>query len=465
MSSDSTQLPSSAVPATRVRFTVLTYLCLLSFVLYLDRVCIHQAGPAIQREMGLSNQELGYVYASFTVAYGLFMAAAGRLSDRFGSRKVLIAIVLWWSAFTAITGLCTGFLMLIVVRFIFGIGEAGALPNCARILSRWFPAEARGFPQGLLNTAMLVGGAVAPFTVAHMMDLLDRRLSPWFLEQFGMAPSGWRWTFFIFGSLGVFWALMFYYGYRDDPAEHPGVNAAERDFIRKGRENEKFGPPPAVPWGIVLRSRNVWLMGLIIVCSAFCSYFYMSWLPKYLQSGRGVEATRSGELASLVLAGGAAGSLCGGLISDFVMRRTRGRKRSRSVIGALSMGSSGLMLLVSLQCDDALLACIVVAVAFFLMMLMIASWWGAVSDISGPHTATLFGLMNSIGVIGAAGSQIFTGWLADFLGKRGLSGRDQWDPGFYFFVGALSIGLIAWSLVDSNKSAVEVPTPSLIAVD
>ena len=444
--------------ATRVRYTVLTHLFLLTFILYLDRVCMGQAAPAIQKEMNLTNEQIGTIHLSFMVAYGLFMAAAGRVSDRFGSRTVLIVIVIWWSLFTGLTGLCTGLVMLLVVRFIFGMGEAGALPNCARILNRWFPAEARGLPQGLMNTAMLIGGAAAPLAAAYMMLLLDtKRLGPFLMDEPGPAPDGWRWTFYVFGALGVVWAVIFWYGYRDDPEKHPRVNEAERAFLRRGRELEvKHGPQPPVPWRLVFSSRNVWLMGLIVSCSAWCSYFYMSWYPMYLQKGRGVESVRSGELSSLVLAGGAAGSLLGGLLSDYVMRRTGRRKRSRSAIGASALFLSGLMLLSSLAFEDAVWGSVVIASAFFLMMLSIASWWGVVSDISGKHTATLFGLMNSLGVFGGGGSQYFAGWLADYNGRQGLSGRAQWDPALYWMVGVLFVGAIAWTFVNSNISAVEI---------
>jgi sugar phosphate permease len=451
--------PSSSVPAdermSRVRYQVLTHLFLLTFILYLDRVCMGQAAPAIQREMKLTNTQLGYIHVSFMLAYGLFMAAAGRYSDRFGSRSVLIVIVIWWSFFTGLTGLCTGLVMLLVVRFIFGMGEAGALPNCARILQRWFPAETRGFAQGLMNTAMLVGGALAPLLVGYLMELLDKRLAPFFLKEFGVVPSGWRWTFIIFGVLGIVWAIIFWFSFRDDPDRDPRVNAAELAFIRQGRAPTQEGPQPAVPWRIVLLSRNVWLMGLIVNCSAWCSYFYMQWFPKYLQDGRGVGTVQSGELSSLVLAGGAAGSFLGGMLSDYTMRRSGRSKRTRSIIGVLSMGLSAITLYGSLHFESPVWCSIGISIAFLFMMTMIASWWGVVSDISGPHTATLFGLMNSLGVIGALASLYFAGKLADYKGAQGLRGRDQWDPGLYYMVGALIIGTVAWMFVNSNKSAVE----------
>ena len=441
---------------THYRYVVLTYLCLLTFILYLDRVCIGVAGPAIQRDMGLTETQLGYVYASFTLAYGLFMAAAGRLGDRFGSRGVLVAIVLWWSCFTALTGACTGFLMLLIVRFIFGAGEAGALPNCARVLNHWFPARSRGLPQGLLNTAALVGGAVAPFVAVRLMDIFDRQLVSFFVEQFGMAPIGWRWTFVVFGLLGLIWAAFFWIGFRDDPSTHPRVNAGERRLIAHGREGgTATDPKPVVPWRIVLRSRNVWLLGLICSCSSFASYLYMFWFPKYLQSGRGVSSVHSGDLASIVLAGGALGSACSGILSDRMTHWTGGRKRARSMIGSFGLCSAAIILSIAIQAEEADWMSAGVSLAFFLMMLQIASWWGAVTDISGKHMGTLFGLMNSLGVVGGIGAQVFFGWMADRKKAQGFSGRAQWDPALDYFIVILILGSIAWLCVNSNKSAVE----------
>src|SRR5436190_1548279 len=118
-------------PPTGVRFGVLGFLCSLTFVLYLDRICIGQAQPAIMKELGLDEKQMGHINSAFQIAYGLFELPMGRWGDRFGSRGVLTRIVLWWSVFTALTGAAKGFWQLLVVRFLFGGGEAGAIPNVA----------------------------------------------------------------------------------------------------------------------------------------------------------------------------------------------------------------------------------------------------------------------------------------------------------------------------------------------
>src|SRR5437588_8570831 len=159
--------PEEIVAATRARYGVLGFLCSLSFILYIDRICISQAATNIEHDLGISHTRMGIVFAAFTVAYGLFEIPTGRWGDRFGSRGVLTRIVLWWSLFTALTGCVPKFsfdsgrqlwlplwntgiplafnslVLLVLVRFLFGAGEAGAIPNSARVIARWFPSTAR----------------------------------------------------------------------------------------------------------------------------------------------------------------------------------------------------------------------------------------------------------------------------------------------------------------------------------
>src|SRR5262249_5355895 len=151
----------------------------------------------IKDQLDLSNTQVSCVLMAFTLAYGLFEVPSGRWGDRAGSRNVLTRIALWWSAFTALTAACFGFYSLLVVRFLFGAGEAAALPNAARIVSRWYPSSERGRVQGLIQTAALVGGTVAPVVAAYLIREL-----------------GWRGAFVVFGGLGVVWAAAFWLWFR-----------------------------------------------------------------------------------------------------------------------------------------------------------------------------------------------------------------------------------------------------------
>jgi MFS family permease len=433
---------------TRARYTVLGYLGALSFVLYLDRVCIGKAATAIKTELDLSESQMGVVFGAFTLAYGLFEVITGHWGDRYGSRPVLIRIVLWWSLFTALTG-CVGkfswqvlpglvvnsFLLLLVVRFLFGAGEAGALPNMARIISRWFPLSERGAAQAVLNTSMLIGGAAAPIASAYLIEAV-----------------GWRWTFAIFGSLGVIWAGAFRAWFCDDPAKHSKVNPAE---LRHITSSALQGDLPShgtqqVPWGQVLTTPTIWLMGTVMACAAFYTYMLYSWFPRYLEAGRGVTSTTAGWLAGGTLIGGAFGSVLGGWLCDR-FGKGRGRGSMLRTIGAGGLALSGACAGTSIFLDAPVLSSVLLSVALFGVALEVSAWWGAMADIAGQHVGALFGLCNSMGIAGAFASQVFLGWYVDLLRAGGHEGRAAWDPAFPIYSAVLFAGAACWPFITIRR--------------
>ena len=206
---------------TGVRYGVLAFLAAMAFVLYLDRACINQAAPIIKKELGISETQKGLIFGAFGLAYLIFEIPAGWWGDRYGSRRILTRIVIWWSVFTALTGAAWGFWTLIVIRFLLAPARRGRCPTqhgcCA-----WFPDSSRGRAQGFVTTAMLIGGAAAPLASQWLIDWV-----------------GWRWSFVVFALLGVSWAFAFYTWFRDDPAEHMATNEAERALIAVGRMPRK----------------------------------------------------------------------------------------------------------------------------------------------------------------------------------------------------------------------------------
>jgi len=418
----------AAAPPTRARLVLVGWLAALSGVLYLDRICMSQAAPAIQADLGLTFTQVAYVHMAFTVAYGLFEVPSGRLGDRIGARAVLTRIVVWWSAFTALTGAATGLGMLVVVRFLFGAGEAGAYPNVARVLSRWFPAAERGRVTGLMLTAAQLGGAVAPALSAGLI-----------------AVVGWRWAFAAFGLVGVAWAVGFRRWFRDDPADHPGVNAAELRRIRGGLPAPAH-PHGKIPWRAVARSAGFWVLAGIIVCSSFNSYLYYSWFSTYLQAGRGVSKGEAGLLTSLVLLGSAVGVLAGGAVADRFVGRGAGRVRARRVFGAAAFTTAAALIAAAAQAETPLLMCALAALSCLAVQLTLPTWWAAAIEQSGRHVGVVFGLLNTTGIAGAVASQWFVGAFSDAQQARGLTGRDQWDPMFGVYVGMLLAGAVGWSL-------------------
>lgn len=432
----------TAEPPTRVRYVVLTFLCVLACIFYIDRICISKAVPKIEEDLGISHTNMGYVLAAFTLAYSLFEVPTGWWGDKYGSRGVMLRIVIWWSTFTALTGAVMGLPSLIAIRFLFGAGEAGAFPNTARILARWFPTESRGFAQGMVNSMAQVGGAIAPLLTAHLIEWI-----------------GWRWTFVALSVPGVAWAAVFWSWYRDDPQLHPSVNDAERNLIAAGTTRSDGAHPP-IPWRGVLSCPTVWLLGAVLACGAFNTYLYFSWYSTYLEKGRGVSSLDAGKLASLVLTGGAIGCLSGGYIIDWLVRRTGDAPRSRRGWCCSVFALASVCLLISKQCESATIAATWTAASVMFALSSLASWWGAVTDVSGRHLGAMFGLMNSLGGGGAIVSQLFVGRFADWRASHGFTGRDQWDPMFYVYAGVLFLGAIGWWFIDSTRTIERVSSDS-----
>lgn len=426
---------------TNTRFSVLGMLSLLAGVLYLDRICISAAIDSIQKDLNLTNTEISYVMISFTIAYGMFEIPTGRWGDQIGSRRVLTRISIWWSIFTALTGSCTGLVMLIIVRFLFGAGEAGAFPNSARVLSVWFPDTERGRAQGIMLAASQVGGALSPFLAALLINSI-----------------GWRWTFVVFGSVGLVWAAFFYWWFRDNPADHPQVNRAEAELIG---QRANAGPThEAIPWALVVRNPSVWFLGTIMTLASFNSYIYFSWFPKYLMAARGVTDLKvAGFMSSVVLAFAAVGTFTGGIVFDRYVRP--GGIARRRLMGGGSFFFAALMLAGALWTNNVWLAVILTGMSCFATQGLQPLWWSCTIGISGRHVGALFGLMNSMGVVGGALAQYIPGALADSLKAQGYSGRDQWDPIFYINLGVLAAAGIMWSLLRFVPVEPDEHTPAL----
>jgi ACS family glucarate transporter-like MFS transporter len=429
---------AAAKPPRLGKYGVLAFLCSLSFILYLDRVCFGQAIKPIADSLKISLGDMGYAAGAFVVAYGLFELPAGHWGDRYGSRGVLTRIVIWWSAFTMLTGIATGLGMLIGIRFLFGAGEAGAYPNVARVLARWFPAEQRGSAQGLVITSAQVGGAISPALAAYLIEYF-----------------GWRATFAIFGSVGLVWAAAFYYWFRDTPGEVHARNESEPSDVA----NAAALPPeaelhPPIPWSLVLRSKNIWLLGLINACASFVSYMFMQWYPTYLVDARGAGAIEAGWYATLVLGGAAVGALGGGVIVDWLVRTSGNRRWGYSGYGAFALSTAALALAASVQCDSLPAASLFAALASMSALSHQSAWWSTTGEISGKHLGALFGLMNSMGVLGAFVSTTFLGRFVEFMGGRGYLGRGQWDPVFYVSAGVMLVGACCYLQVDCRRSAV-----------
>src|ERR1700760_81177 len=304
---------------TRHRYVVVALLILLFTITYLDRICISVAGPRMQEDLHISPSAWGWVSAIFTLAYCVFEIPSGVLGDRIGARRVLTRIVLWWSAFTALTGMVSGYPALLVVRFLFGAGEAGAFPNAGVVVRRWFAPSRRGTLFGTLLLASQAGGALSPLLVVPIQ-----------------MRYGWRASFFAFGVLGVVWASVWYVWFRDSPVEKgslPSEEEAARETPRASHEN--------FPLRAALRSPSMRSMLITAFCYVYVYNFFQTWFHTFLVKGRGFSE-ESLLLSALPYVVAACANLGGGVVSDALVRRM-GVRKGRRALGAAALTAAGLL--------------------------------------------------------------------------------------------------------------------------
>lgn len=458
---------------TRVRYGVLALVCALSMITYLDRVCFGTVATNIQREFGLQKADMGLLFAAFAFAYAVFEIPTGWLGDRFGARSTLIRVVLWWSAFTALTGcvfptMGLAFALLLAIRFLFGVGEAGAYPNIARALHNWFPLSERGFGKGAVWMAGRFSGGIAAFIVyALMYHTTDAN---------GNEVVHWRHAFYIFGGIGIIWCVLWWWWYRDNPADNPGVNQAEIAHIQQGavRHDEKL----VVPWGQLIKSGNLWLLCIMYSCGAFGWYVNITYLPGYVEDElhivQGTDITTSrfwigGLMKGLPLLVGSVSCLVGGILTDRFIRHTGNRKWGRRLFGVVGHGLCAACYFAAVFFMKSPWAFVILlAVAAFWNDLTMGSAWASCLDIGRRYSGIVAGCMNSIGNLGGALAGITTGMILEFYTgttpRSELSHLDQiafdaakdhaWAINIFLFGTAYVIAVFCWFWFDASKPVV-----------
>jgi len=370
---------------TGVRHIVLGLTVVVYMITYMDRVVISAAVPVIQKEFGFSLLTMSYIISSFRWGYALFQIPGGWFGDRFGPRRALTLIVAWWSVFTSATAFAWSATSMILIRFLFGVGEAGAFPIATRSLSRWILPAERGFAQGITHAGSRLGAAMTPALVVLII-----------------AAYGWRAAFICFGSLGLIWSAVWHWYYRDTPAEHTSVGEEELKLITGTLGRSAKRTKQSVPWRRILSSVEVWNLSVMYFCYGYCLAVYLDWFPKYLNDHRGFNLRQMGFYASLPLLAGTAGDLMGGWISDIWAKRSGNLKLARRGVGMF-----GFLLAAGAIVPAALTANPIVCVwfsciAFFALELTVGVSWAIPLDIGGDYAGSVSAVMNTWGNVGGA---------------------------------------------------------------
>jgi MFS transporter, ACS family, glucarate transporter len=436
-----TSPPTVRVQATQARHWVIVFAVTLAVITYIDRVCISQAAPEISRELGLSKKQMGMAFSAFALAYALFEIPGGWLGDWIGPRKVLMRVVIMWSLFTAATGWAWNLISLLVARFIFGAGEAGCFPNLTKAFTLWLPQVERVRAQGIMWLSARWGGAFTPLLVVWVFSMMS-----------------WRSAFTLFGLLGVVWAIFFFRWFRDNPREHKSVNSAELALLESA-EHDAVGHSK-IPWGKFVTSPTVWLLWLQYFCMSYGWYFYITWLPTYLQETRGLQLNQNAlmrwlenllhgffspemtqklmvaALAGIPLFFGGLGSIFCGLISARIARLLGSTAKTRRAMAFIGLASAAVLLLVSVQIKDPLLAMLSMGLASFANDLAMPGAWGACMDVGGKYAGSLSGSMNMMGNLAGFVAPSVTPRILEYSNNNWVI--TFWISAIIYFIGALS---------------------------
>ncbi len=398
---------------------------LLAAVTYLDRVCISVLAPNISHDLGLDKLQMSFVFSAFAIAYAGFEIVTAWWGERIGPRRILTRIVAWWSCFTIATGFAWNYHSLLAIRFLFGAGEAGAWPNAALAYARWTPTRERGRAQGFFFAAAHLSGGLTPLLVAALLPHMS-----------------WRAIFAACGTLGFLWATGWYRWFRDEPRDHPAVNAQEVELIEAERRVATHQHGGRGVWRALASSPNVWFLCLAYFSNSYGSYFVMTWLPTYLSEQRHFQKESLSLFSGLPLLLSVFGDLSGGAITDFMTRRF-GLRIGRSAVSVAGYTVAGAAMFASVFSTTPVLAAILIAVAVAASMFTLSASWAACMDIGGQHTAVLSATMNTTGQLGSIISPVVTGWVVIRFAN--------WQAPLVIMGALYLFSALLWLLVDARK--------------
>lgn len=380
----------------RKRYAVVGLLSVVSVITFLDRMAISVLGPRIQHDLSLSPEQWGWVLSAYVIAYGLIEIPSGALGDRNGQRRELSRIAAWWSAFTALTGACTRFVPLAIVRFLFGVGAAGAYPNISGVLWRWLPARERARGQGAVWAASRLGGALAPLLLVPLA-----------------AALGWRAVFWVLAVIGAVWAVWWWRWYHDDPADQPGILPQELAEIGGAPHGSHGGMGRLAQ---LLRLPNLWLIALAYGCYGCGSWFYFNWFPTWMVHAGHFTMRQMGVYAAFPFLLGMGSNLVGGALCDRLGQAIGLRNAGRALTaGCLIIGA---VLLTAMSLATGRVAVVILASAGFAIMdLMLPAAWAMCMSIGGRHGGLATGVMNTCGQLGGVLCTLGFGYIVEATGN------------------------------------------------
>jgi MFS family permease len=377
---------------------VLIMLCIMYFITYLDRVNVSTAAAGFGKEFNLSKTQIGLVFSAFAYPYLLFQIIGGWVSDRFGARRTLLVCGVIWGAATVLTGLAGGLASLLVARVLLGFGEGATFPAATSAMSRWVAKERRGFAQGITHSAARIGNAVAPGIVV-----------------FVMVRYSWRESFYVCGALSLLWVIGWAFTFTEHPKDHPRITKEELAAL----------PPPApagvkphLPWMPLFK--RMMPVTIVYFCYGWTLWLFLSWIPQYFLHNYNLQLMKSAVFSSVVFFAGVIGDTLGGIVTDWLYKRTGNLKLARSWMVSVCMLITLIVLIPLMFVNNLYVSMTCLAAGFFFAEMTIGPMWAIPMDIAPDFAGTASGMMNTGSALAAIVSPVVGGYLIDRFGNWNL---------------------------------------------
>lgn len=401
-----------------MRHRVIAMTVLLAGVTYLDRVAIGVVAPQISKDLNLSKVEMGYVFSAFTVAYAVFEIPTAAWADRIGCRGVLTRIVTWWSIFTMATAAAWSYLSLLVIRFLFGVGEAGAWPCVGRVFSRWIPAGERGKAQGIFFSGAFLAGAFTPKLVGLLSGVMH-----------------WRYIFVVFGFVGLLWSVAWWIWFRDEPRDKAGTTPEEVKLIERERGLANTGHGD---WKAVFRLPITLPICISHAANSWGTYFVITWLPTYLIEVRGMTRGEMEVFAGLPMILAATASLGGGFTTDVVTKKL-GLAWGRAGVAGSAYCVSMVAMFFAASASDGKTAASLIALSYGASMFTLGAAFSMCIEFGKENSAVMTATMNTAGQVGGTLSPIVLAHLVERY--------NDWSLPLYVMSALYGAAVLSWIII------------------
>lgn len=400
---------------------------IVGFIAYMDRSNISIVAKPMMDDLNLSKVEFGFLSSLFYLGYCFAQIPGGMLAEKFGARKIVTLALAWWSLFTALTAATSSYVVMCIIRFLFGTGEGPMYPGNAVFNSYWFQKHEKARAASALLAGSFFGPVVAPVVSVGIL-----------------AMFGWQGVFYIFGALGIVIALIWYVVGRDKPEQHPWISAREKMLITENRSVTNTVKKSA-PWKQYLKNVRFWAVGIQYLVIIYMNAFFLTWLPTYLLEARHFSLNQMGFAASLPWLAICITVLAGGAVSDSILKKTNSRMKARgslAIIGAVFFMAG---LYFAAYTTSPWLNVLWLTVALGALGLPIIGSWAIANDLGQEYAGSVSGWMNMWGSIGSVTSPILCGWFAQNLG---------WNATLLINVAPLGIVILLWFFIKPDRPLV-----------